>query len=46
MRQDINYAMVPEEEWELTILKKFDIIYIEGLESMNLDNGIVDCGNV
>jgi len=30
MGQDVNYAMIPEEEWNLTILKKFDIIYIEG----------------
>ena len=40
MEQDTNYAMVPEEERKLTILKKFDIIYIEGWENMNFDNWI------
>jgi len=36
MRQDVNYAMIPEEKGKLTILKKFDIIYIEGWERYEL----------
>ena len=42
MRQDTNYAIIPEEKGKLTILKKFVIIYIEGWENVNFDNEIVE----